>query len=166
MLVGLHKHIKRKREVRMKQSSVKDQLSQFEHLHTSGLAYELIREVLIPDLLGQELPSILYWSGKNIARKYPLSTIEEIIQFFKDAGWGNLTIIDNKSSEIQFELAGDFITARNQSRKSTSYQLEAGFIAQQIEHIQQMVTEAFEEQKKRTNKILFTARWDKKDPIF
>ncbi|MBM7660618.1 putative hydrocarbon binding protein [Bacillus mesophilus] len=149
----------------MKQSSVKDQLSQFEHLHTSGIAYELIREILIPDLLGQELPSILYWSGKNIARKYPLSTIEEIIQFFKDAGWGELSILEQKSSEIQFELSGDFITARNQSRKGVSYQLEAGFIAQQIEFIQQMLTEAFEEQKKRHNKVLFTARWDKKDPL-
>jgi predicted hydrocarbon binding protein len=149
----------------MKPSSVKDQLSQFENLHTSGIAYELIREVLIPDLLGQELPSILYWSGKSIARKYPLSTTEEIIHFFKDAGWGDLTIQEQKSSEITFELSGDFITARNQSRKGTSYQLEAGFIAQQIEFIQQMLTEAFEEQKKRNNKVLFTARWDKKDPL-
>ncbi|WP_456278073.1 YslB family protein [Bacillus sp. AK128] len=149
----------------MKSSSVKEHLSQFEHLNTSGLAYEIIRDILIPDLLGPEMPSILYWSGKNIARKYPLTSIEEIIQFFTDAGWGSLTILEEKTSEIQFELTGEFITARNQTRKVTSYQLEAGFIAQQIEHIQQLVTEAFEEQKKRNNKVLFTVRWDKKDPL-
>jgi predicted hydrocarbon binding protein len=149
----------------MKQPSVQEQLSHFENLHTSGLAYELLREILIPDLLGKELPSILYWSGKNIARKYPLSTIEEIIQFFKDAGWGELAIVDQKSSVLELELVGEFITARNQSRKCSSYQLEAGFIAQQVEHIQQMVTEAYEDQKKRSNKVHFSVKWDKKDPI-
>ncbi|WP_246940995.1 YslB family protein [Bacillus pinisoli] len=149
----------------MKQTSIKEQLSQFEHLHTSGLAYELIREVLLPDLLGQELPSILYWSGKNMARKYPLTSVDEIISFFEYAGWGSLSILEQKSSEIHFELSGEFITARNQSRKPTSYQLEAGFIAQQLEFIHQLVTEAFEEQKKRNNKVIFIARWDKKDPI-
>ncbi|MFZ3588377.1 YslB family protein [Bacillus sp. DJP31] len=149
----------------MKQLTMKEQLSHFEHLHTTGLAYELIREILIPDLLGKELPSILYWSGKNIARKYPVTSEEEIKEFFRNAGWGDLSVVEIKSNGVELELRSDFITARNQSRKGSSYQLEAGFLAQQFEQLQHLVTEAYEDQNKRSNIVHFTVKWDKKDPI-
>lgn len=149
----------------MKDLSLKEHLSQFEGLHTSGVAYELIREVLLPDLLGKELPAILYWAGKSIARKYPLSTEEEVIQFFKDAGWGNLSIIEKKSNVVELELRSEFITARNHSRKETNYNLEAGFLAQQFELINQVITESYVEQKKRHNMVHITVKSDKKDTI-
>jgi predicted hydrocarbon binding protein len=149
----------------MNQSSIQEQLSQFQNLHTTGIAYELIREILIPDILGKELPAILYWSGKNLARKYPLTNDAAIIQFFESVGWGTLSITQQKNNVIQFELISDFITARNKSKKSASYQLEAGFLAQQYEQINQVVSEAYEDQKKRTNKVFFTVKWDKNDPI-
>jgi predicted hydrocarbon binding protein len=151
---------------KMKQLSIKEHLSQFENLHTTGLAYELIREVLLPDLLGKELSSILYWSGKSIARKFPLSNEEEIIQFFKDVGWGELSIKEKKYSVIELELSGEFITARNQSRKVTSYHLEAGFLAQQLELMQGAVTEAYVENQKKHNNVHFTVKSDIKDPLY
>ncbi|MBM6619795.1 YslB family protein [Bacillus sp. RD4P76] len=129
------------------------------------MAYELLREVLLPDLLGKELPSILYWAGKSIARKYPVSNEEEVIQFFKDAGWGNLAITSQKANIMEFDLTSEFINARNQSRKETSYNLEAGFIAQQFEQINNVITEAFVEQKKRHNLIHITVKSDSKDNI-
>ena len=52
--------------------------------------YELMREVLLPEILGDDSPAILYWAGKQLARKYPLKDFEEIIDFFKQAGWGKL----------------------------------------------------------------------------
>lgn len=149
----------------MNQSSIQEQLSHFENLHTSGIAYELLREILIPDILGKELPSILYWSGKSLARKSPLKSEQEIIRFFENVGWGTLSITEHKSNEIHFELVSDFITARNKSRKTVSYQLEAGFLAQQFEQIKSVVSEAYEDQKKRTNKVFFTVKWDLKDPV-
>lgn len=149
----------------MKQFPIKDELSHFQHLHSSGLAYELLRDILIPDLLGKDLPSILYWSGKNLARKYPVSTTDEIIHFFKDVGWGDLTIIEENANGMKLELSGEFITARNQSRKTTCYQLEAGFIAQQVEQMNQLITEAYEDQKKKSNVVHFTIKWDKKDTV-
>jgi predicted hydrocarbon binding protein len=149
----------------MKQLTIKEHLSQFKDLHISGVAYELIREVLLPDLLGKEISSILYWSGKNIARKYPLTSEEEIIHFFKDVGWGDLSIKEKKSNVVEFELSSDFITARNQSRKESSYHLEAGFLAQQLEQIQGIITEAYVNNHKRNNHVYFTVQSDKKDPI-
>ncbi len=148
-----------------KQPTLVEQLSHFENLHTTGLAYELIREILVPDLLGQELPSILYWSGKNLARRFPLQTEEEIIEFFNIAGWGELSIVEIKQTSVEFQIRGEFITARNKSRKGTSYQLEAGFLAQQYEQLQHLVTEAYEDQKKRNNVVYITVKWDKKDPV-
>jgi predicted hydrocarbon binding protein len=150
---------------KMKHLTLREHLSQFEHLQTSGLAYELIREVVLPDLLGKEMSSILYWSGKNIARKYPLISEDEIIQFFKDVGWGELQIKERKSNVIEFQLSSDFITARNQSRKDSSYHLEAGFLAQQFEHIHEVVTEAYVDNQKRLNIVHITVKSDQKDPI-
>lgn len=149
----------------LKDFTIKEQLSQFDGLHTTGIAYELIREVLIPDLLGKELPSILYWAGKNIARKYPVTSEEDIIRFFKEAGWGDLIMKAKKSNGVEFELTGDFIKARNQSRKETSYNMEAGFIAQQYEMLNNVITEAFVEQKKRHNIVHFTVKSDRRDFI-
>ena len=54
--------------------------------------YELLREILIPEILGEETPKILYWAGKHIARKYPLDTISDIIRFFSASGLGRATI--------------------------------------------------------------------------
>ena len=54
-----------------------------EDVSLNAFAYELLREELLPDLIGNDLDGILYWSGRNLARKYPLDTIEEVIQFFE-----------------------------------------------------------------------------------
>ena len=54
-----------------------------EDVSLNAFAYELLREELLPDLIGNDLDGILYWSGRNLARKYPLETIEEVIQFFE-----------------------------------------------------------------------------------
>lgn len=44
--------------------------------------YELIRDTLLPNVLGEEAPHILYWAGKELARKYPLETLDELADFF------------------------------------------------------------------------------------
>ena len=77
-----------------------------------NITYELLREELLPDLIGNDLDGILYWSGRNLARKYPLETIEEVIQFFEKAGWGTLSIVEHKRREMQFQLKGTLIAER------------------------------------------------------
>jgi predicted hydrocarbon binding protein len=135
------------------------------NIQVSGFAYELIRNELIPDLIGKELPSILYWAGKNLARKHPLQTIDEIVDFFIQAGWGHLHLINEKKSELEFELSSDLITERHAQNKQTCYQLEAGFIAEQIQQQKKMLTEACEKPKKKSASILLTIQWDPKDNI-
>ncbi|GLB58426.1 YslB family protein [Cytobacillus sp. NCCP-133] len=128
-----------------------------------AFGYELIREVLLHDLLGDEAPEILYWAGKKLARKYPLESAEHIAQFFQDAGWGNLSIKNETKNEVEMELFSPLIAERCKKNKGCTFQLEAGFIAQQIEFQKEVICEAFEHPRKKTGKILITIKWDKKD---
>ncbi|MEM5592036.1 DUF2507 domain-containing protein [Niallia circulans] len=52
-------------------------------LTVPAYGYELIREILIPELLGRDTPDLLYWAGKRIARLFPLNAVEEAYAFFK-----------------------------------------------------------------------------------
>ena len=85
----------------------------------NAFAYELLREELLPDLIGNDLDGILYWSGRNLARKYPLETIEEVIQFFEKAGWGTLSIVEHKRREMQFQLKAH--SSQNVKNKTTFF---------------------------------------------
>lgn len=127
--------------------------------------YELIREVLIHEILGNDAPDILYWAGKRIARKYPQDTLTDIISFFQQASWGNLSIIKESKNEMELELYSPQITKRYSQNAQCTFQLEAGFIAQQIELQKEVICEAFEHPNKRKGKVHFTVKWDKKDQL-
>ena len=128
-----------------------------------AFGYELIREVLIPDILGEETPNILYWAGKKLARKYPLESIPDIINFFKEAGWGDLYIAKESKNELLLELTSEIISQRLKENKKSFFQLEAGFLAQQLENQKQVISEAFEHPRKRSSIVEITVKWDMKD---
>lgn len=129
----------------------------------SLFGYELLREQLIPELLGKDTPEVLYWAGKRLARKYPMQSQEEIIDFFARASWGTLLIKKESKDEIEFELTSPLMVSRVKSKAEHFFQLEAGFLAQQIESQKQAVTEAFEHPVKKSQKVQFTVKWDNKD---
>ncbi|MDQ0270043.1 YslB family protein [Cytobacillus purgationiresistens] len=130
-----------------------------------SFGYELIREELLTDLLGKDTSDILYWAGKRLARKYPITSSEALGEFFQQAGWGNLSKLSENQKEIEFELTSSMITERCKKNAQATFQLEAGFIAQQIEQKKDVVCEAFEHPRKKGGKVLFTVKWDKKDAI-
>ena len=45
-------------------------LEQLKEIEVNGFAYELIREVLLPDILGQDHSSMMYFAGKLLARNF------------------------------------------------------------------------------------------------
>jgi predicted hydrocarbon binding protein len=130
-----------------------------------AFGYELLREVLLPEILGRETASILYWAGKGLARKYPLQSIEDMITFFHQSGWGTLQLKSEKKDELEFELSSPLIADRFKVHPDCHFQLEAGFLAQQIEQQKQVITEAYEHPKKRLSIVSFTVRWDRKDTM-
>ncbi|PLR77728.1 DUF2507 domain-containing protein [Bacillus sp. V3-13] len=127
--------------------------------------YELIRETLLTELLGNDGPEILYWAGKRLARKYPLNNFAEIAAFFKQAGWGILTIEKETKHELDAELYNGRILRKPKSKESGHFQLEAGFLAEQIEMQKNAVAEAFEHPRKKGAKVHFTVKWDIKDSV-
>lgn len=131
----------------------------------SIFGYELLREFLIPEILGKDTPEILYWAGKKLARKYPLENQNEIIDFFSRASWGKLIMKNESKDEIEFELESPLMVSRVKSKAEHFFQLEAGFLAQQIEIQKGTVAEAFEHPVKRSQKVQFTVKWDRKDKI-
>ncbi|HAQ06741.1 MAG TPA: DUF2507 domain-containing protein [Bacillus bacterium] len=134
-------------------------------LSVSAFGYELVREVLLPELLGKDTAEILYWAGKRLARKYPLSSLDETIGFFQQADWGTLSVKEESRKELVLELASELISSRLKNNSSSTFQLEAGFLAQQIEFQKKVLAEAFEHPNKRSSRIQFTVKWDKNDLI-
>ncbi|MFV8830484.1 YslB family protein [Alkalihalobacterium sp. APHAB7] len=121
--------------------------------------HHLIRNVLMSDLLGKDHENILYWAGKGIARQYPKESLDDIIEFFSTVGWGELTLTKEKKDELILELISPF----HREKVPVTYQLEAGFLAEQIENQKKHMTEAIVQEKK--DKVLITLKWDLKDPI-
>jgi len=133
-------------------------------LTVPAYGYELLREILIPDLLGRDTPDILYWAGKRIARTFPLEHLEEAAAYFEKAGWGHLEIVKANKNEMEYALSSPLIEKRLKEKGKCTFQLEAGYLAQQHEQIRELVAEAFEDPKRRGKKITITVRWDSKDP--
>lgn len=123
--------------------------------------YDLIREDLLPDLLGSEHQQILYWAGKSLARKYPVAEVELIEDFFRKAGFGELKLIKTKKSEMVFEL----ISPRFYNKKKIFASLEAGFLAAQIQQQTGHIAETLETAKPgKSPKVVFEVKWDLADP--
>ncbi|MGG3626424.1 YslB family protein [Bacillus gobiensis] len=146
-------------------SNYETKIEKFKEMEVSAFAYELIKEVLIPDLLGSEYPSMMYWAGKNIARKFPLDSWNDIPAFFQEAGWGNLALVEAKKNRIEFTLDGPLVSNRLKHQKEPNFQMEAGFIAEQIQMLNNNIAESYEQIKKRTDKVELTVKWDLKDRV-
>ncbi|MER3092755.1 DUF2507 domain-containing protein, partial [Salmonella enterica] len=77
-----------------------------------------------------------------LARKFPLESWEEFPAFFEEAGWGTLTNVRAKKQELEFELEGQVISNRLKYQKEPCFQLEAGFIAEQIQLMNDQIAES------------------------
>lgn len=143
----------------MKKKSSLPQAEDADHETVPAFAYELLRDVLIPELVGEEESIILYWAGKNIARKYPLETTEDFIQFFHHAGWGELAVNEEKKNQIIFQFSSESVIKKIRNGTSASFSLETGFLAQQIEMMKNRPADARKEMKKK--KVIVTVQWER-----
>ncbi|WP_059103864.1 YslB family protein [Shouchella shacheensis] len=122
-------------------------------------AYDLIRNDVLKDLLGTEHDSLLYWIGKTLARKYPVETLEEAVEFFAKADWGKLELTKERKQEKSYQLEGEWM-GRGDDR---CYQLEAGFLAEINEQWSNTVSVAFYTVKR--NFVQITVHSDRRDFI-
>jgi predicted hydrocarbon binding protein len=102
----------------------------------------ILKDVLLPELLGNDSSDILYFAGKELARKLASNTLLGISQFFKLADWGDLSITKQDPSRQTWELTGDILKTRYEIDNLPDFYLEAGFLAQQIQQQLGKTTEA------------------------
>lgn len=124
--------------------------------------YELLRDHVLPSILGPHEKEILYWSGKELARKFPVFKTEEIPLFFTSAGWGNLKVEKATKNEAHYVLT---IETNSEKMSDRSYHLESGFIAEQHQKISGFLTECFVKPKRKGTTIEFQVKWDSKTVI-
>ena len=124
--------------------------------------YELIRDNILRSVLGKHEEEVLYWAGKELARKFPLFSIEESTSFFEQAGWGALSMEKESKDSATFILTGDADVLKFEER---CFRIEAGFLAEQIQKLNGYLTECYEQKNIKQNTVKFTVKWDLKEPI-
>ena len=124
--------------------------------------YELIRDHVLSNILGKHENEILYWAGKDLARNFPLYSMDEAQQFFIEAGWGVLTLLKESKDEVIYTLSE---TSNPDQIEKRCFRLEAGFLAAQKERNIGFLTECFEEKNVKQNMVTFKLKTDLKEPI-
>lgn len=124
--------------------------------------YEIIRDHVLSSILGKHENDVLYWAGKELARKFPLFSIEEAHSFFEQAGWGTLSLEkENKDSATYVLMVDQNILKTNQR----CFRLEAGFLAEQTQKLNGFLTECYDEIDHKHGHVKFTVKWDIKEVI-
>lgn len=124
--------------------------------------YEILRDYVLSSILGKHEGDVLYWAGKDIARKFPLFSMEEAATFFKEAGWGTLTLEKETKDSRTYLLTGDSDILKFDSR---CFRLEAGFLAQQMQHQLGYLTECYDEKNSKKQYVEFHLKTDLKEKI-
>ena len=127
-----------------------------------AFGYEIIRDGILRSILGKHEADVLYWAGKETARKFPLFTLDEAPTFFMQAGWGELTMEKEGKDSYTYVLTGDADILKFEER---SFRLEAGFLAEQVQNLSHYLTECYEEVNVKKQFVTFHVKWDAKEIV-
>ncbi|AWE08254.1 DUF2507 domain-containing protein [Lysinibacillus sp. 2017] len=128
-----------------------------------SFGYEIIRDHLLHSILGKHEEDVLYWAGKELARKFPLFSMDEVASFFVEAGWGQLVLEKEAKDETHYILTTEEENSLNIEQRC--FRLEAGFLAEQKQKQLGFLTECYEEKNEKKNLVKFTLKWDLKEQI-
>lgn len=130
----------------------------------------LFRDVILPDILGNDVANISYWEGKQLARRFQIGNINDLSVFFKQASFGTLQLINQTATDWQFNLFGEQVSSRLAYKNTLKapFMIEAGFLAQTVEQMIEVVTEAETPvaiPKKATDIVTLNIRLDPKNAV-
>lgn len=109
---------------------------------TDLLGQELIRDELLPSILGSDNHEISYWAGKHLARNHRLATFDDLATFFTQFKLGNLKLVKKVGRQINWQLSGEIVKNRLDLFDDPDFYLETGFIAQSCQYISDQTAEA------------------------
>lgn len=124
----------------------------------------MLRDLLLPELLGEETSNISYWAGRALARKLPVDETE-LSQLFAEVGFGELTAESAKRHERVYTLAGTVVATRIANFPQPDFQLEAGFLAESLQQALGVVVEANATVDTHKQKVHLTAAMDLKAEV-
>ncbi|WP_225046674.1 YslB family protein [Lacticaseibacillus kribbianus] len=122
-----------------------------------------LRDLVLPDLLGVETSSILYWAGRALAAKLPVAE-PDIAALFEKMGFGTLAPESAKKNERHYTLSGSVVETRIQNFDEPDFRLEAGFLAQSLQQVLGVVAEANPVVDRRKKVVALTVVLDLKAP--
>ncbi|MBM7597772.1 putative hydrocarbon binding protein [Virgibacillus halotolerans] len=131
-------------------------VSQLEDLYTAGAGYDVLRYMTLPELLGTESKTLLYFMGRNLARSLDLQAVEDIYYTFEKMGWGKLELVKEKKKELVFHLMSDSIARRLQASLDIEFYLESGFLAEAIQQLENVECECVEEINSKIMQVEFS----------
>lgn len=126
----------------------------------SFFGYELIRDVLMGELLGKDADDVLYWGGKTLARRFPCTDTDELAAFFQEAGWGTIVLVKETKNERLYRLSGGMAERRIDTQTTPSFTLESGFVAEQMSSHFDKAAEAIFQLHKKTKHVDITVKWE------
>lgn len=134
-------------------------LSQLEQLKTSGAGYDILRYIGLPDVLGEQSETILYFLGRQLARKFDIQSLEELIEIYQLMDWGKLDLVKKKKKEWIFHLMSDSVFLRLKASFPVDFRLEAGFLAEALQNLKQVECECTEDINKRIHLVKFSVHF-------
>ncbi len=130
-------------------------IADLDELHTTFAGYDILRYISLPELLGREAHTLFYFMGRKLARKIDIKSLDDIYFIFDKFGWGNLELVKEKRRELIFHLMADSVVHRLKASYPTDFRLEAGFLAEAIEMVDQTPCECIEEINRKILQIEF-----------
>ncbi|HLS06362.1 MAG TPA: YslB family protein [Bacillota bacterium] len=124
-------------------------------LESQTVGYDILRYISLPNLLGKESETILYYMGKNLARSFELNSLDDIHFIFERLGWGYLELLKQRRNSLTFSLMADSVARRLQSSLAQEFRLEAGFLAEATQIIHQANAECVEKINKNIHQVQF-----------
>ena len=128
-------------------------------LATTYFGQMILRDELLPSLLGPRLDRIMYFSGRDLGIHFPAKD-DEIGKVFTDLGLGNLANSKMKVRERTYTLDGPVVAERLSKHPDADFQFEAGLLAQMVQQVLGMSAEAHSEVQARSNRVSITVAID------
>ncbi|WP_080874200.1 YslB family protein [Oceanobacillus timonensis] len=138
------------------ESNQKLDVNELEQLYSDGAGYDILRYIGLPELFGEEKETLLYFLGRNVARKFEFNSLEDVSSFFEKMGLGTLDLVKEKKNVKTFNLLSEAVVTRLKSNVETDFRLEAGIIAEALQQIEGVDCECLESIHRRLKQIEFT----------
>lgn len=134
-------------------------LTALDDFSEATIGQDVLRYLCLPEFLGSEKDNLLYYIGKNLARKLELTSLEDVQIVFDKLKWGHLDLIKNKRKKITFHLMSDEVVQRLQASIPTDFRLEAGFLSEAIQKVTERPCEVSEKVQEKIYRIDFTVHF-------